>query len=67
MRTKHAANPADKIATGEAAKLIGVSIDTLKRWEKAGRIKASRTPSGHRRFTRSDVLALLEEPEEPVA
>lgn len=62
MPTQHAANPAEMIPIGVAAKLIGVSIDTLKRWEKAGRINAVRTPSGHRRFRRADVLALLKRP-----
>jgi excisionase family DNA binding protein len=43
----------------EAADLMGVSVDTLRRWERAGRITAVRTPTGHRRFKRSDVEALL--------
>ncbi len=30
----------DLFAIGEAAKLKGVSVDTLRRWEKRGKIKA---------------------------
>lgn len=59
MQTKHALLSRDLIPVGEAAKLIGISADTLKRWEKAGRISSVRTPTGHRRFDREDVLALL--------
>jgi excisionase family DNA binding protein len=51
------------LAIGEAAALIGVSVDTLRRWEAAGQIKAARTPTGQRRFKRSDVEALLREDE----
>lgn len=42
-----------------AAALAGISIDTLKRWETAGRITAARTPTGHRRYRRTDVESLL--------
>ncbi len=38
------------IAIGEAAKLLGVSITTLRRWEKEGKIYSERTSSGHRRY-----------------
>jgi molybdopterin-binding protein len=33
---------------GEAADLLGVSSDTLRRWADAGRIGATRTGGGHR-------------------
>ncbi|MBM4708699.1 MerR family transcriptional regulator [Prescottella equi] len=59
MQTKHASPEEEYLPVGEAAALVGVSTDTLKRWEKAGRISSRRTPTGHRRFARTDVLALL--------
>jgi len=34
----------------EAAKELGVSVKTIRRWEKAGRITSKRTAGGHRRF-----------------
>ncbi|RIV16480.1 MerR family DNA-binding transcriptional regulator, partial [Alicyclobacillaceae bacterium I2511] len=34
----------------EAAKLLGVSKSTMRRWEEEGRIKPERTPGGHRRY-----------------
>ncbi|MBI2018939.1 MerR family DNA-binding transcriptional regulator [Candidatus Daviesbacteria bacterium] len=36
---------------GQAAKALGVSIDTLRRWEKAGKITATRTPGGTRLYS----------------
>lgn len=46
------------IPIGEAARLLGVHVDTLRRWESGGAIAAVRTPGGQRRFRRSDVDAL---------
>jgi len=39
--------------------MIGVSPATLRRWSDAGDIKAFTTPGGHRRFSRTAVLAML--------
>lgn len=44
---------------GEAAQLLGVHADTIRRWEQAGHITAVRTPTGQRRFRREDVEALV--------
>lgn len=38
------------IGIGQAAKVLGVSISTLRRWEAEGRIKPSRTEGGTRRY-----------------
>lgn len=59
MQGKHYGNPDELLPPAESAKLIGISRDTLKRWEKQGRISSLRTPHGHRRFRRGDVEALL--------
>ena len=45
-----------KISIGKAAKELGVSNRTLRRWEKAGKITAERTPKGHRRYELSQLL-----------
>ncbi|OZF33163.1 hypothetical protein CH296_11035 [Rhodococcus sp. 14-2496-1d] len=47
------------LTVGEAAKLLHVSVATLRRWESDGRVVAARTPTGHRRFRRTDIDALL--------
>lgn len=60
MQTKHASFNGEHLPVGAAAALIGISADTLRRWEKAGRITSFRTPTGHRRFRRTDVEALLQ-------
>jgi putative resolvase len=44
-----------KTSIGRAAQELGVSRDTLRRWEKSGKITVERTPKGHRRYN----LALL--------
>jgi DNA-binding transcriptional MerR regulator len=50
----------DLLAPSIAAALIGVSRDTLKRYEdRDGLISSVRTPSGHRRYRRSEVEALI--------
>ena len=38
------------VGIGEAAVALGVSIQTLRRWEAAGKIAAEHTPGGHRRY-----------------
>jgi len=38
------------VGIGEAAKVLGVSITTLRRWEAAGRLSAEHTAGGHRRY-----------------
>jgi excisionase family DNA binding protein len=59
MRNKHAVPEDGKLSVGEAAYILGISTDTLRRWEKSGRITALRTPTGHRRYSRSDIQELL--------
>lgn len=39
-----------KINIGKAAKELGVSQETLRRWERLGKIEVERTPKGHRRY-----------------
>ena len=45
-----------KTSIGQAAKELGVSRDTLRRWEKSGKITVERTIKGHRRY---NIAALL--------
>ena len=40
------------VSIGEAAKVLGVSISTLRRWEQQGNCKPEhRTAGGHRRYS----------------
>jgi excisionase family DNA binding protein len=43
------------ISIAEAARLLGVHPNTLKAWEVAGKLKAIRTPGGHRRYKLSEI------------
>ena len=45
----------DRMRIAEAAHYLGVHPDTLRRWEKAGKVRAYRLPSGERRFERADL------------
>ena len=38
------------VKIGEASEILGVSISTLRRWDKAGRLEPEKTTSGHRRY-----------------
>lgn len=38
-----------------AARALGISITTLRRWEETGLITAFRTPGGQRRFPQSEI------------
>ena len=39
-----------KVSIGKLAQELGVSKDTLRRWEKVGKISSERTARGHRRY-----------------
>jgi len=45
----------------EAAKLKGVSVSTLRRWESEGKLIPERTLSGHRRYTVAQLLGIKTE------
>ena len=44
------------ISIGEVAELKAVSVDTVRRWEKEGKIKSVRTDGGHRRYRLADFV-----------
>ena len=43
------------IVISDAARIMGVSKDTIRRWEKLGKITSERTNGGHRRYHLSDL------------
>lgn len=44
------------ITIGELADLKAVSVDTIRRWEKDGKIQSVRTEGGHRRYKLADFV-----------
>lgn len=53
----------DDLSLGEAAKALGVSPDTLRRWDAAGRIATTRDDRNQRRVPASEVTRLSARPE----
>jgi excisionase family DNA binding protein len=45
--------------TFEAAHVLGVSLPTVVNWIKARRLKAHRTPGGHRRIAREELASFM--------
>ena len=50
------------LTLGEAAREIGVSVDTLRRWERAGKVRAVRDEHNRRRIPRREVQRLSSRP-----
>src|SRR3954452_15143104 len=50
------------LTLGEAARAIGVSADTLRRWERAGKLRTKRDSSNRRLVPRREVERLSERP-----
>jgi molybdopterin-binding protein len=48
---------------GDAARAIGVSVDTLRRWERAGKIRTRRDAANRRRVTRREIERVTRRPE----
>jgi molybdopterin-binding protein len=46
---------------GEAAEILGVRVETLRRWERGGKLEARRSPGGQRLIAASEVARLLTE------
>ncbi len=46
------------LSIGETAKMLGVSVKTVRRWADSGKLKSIRSPSGHRRFNLQDIQEL---------
>ncbi len=48
-----------KVSISKAADILGVSITTLRRWDAEGKLRAERTPAGHRRYDMEKLNELL--------
>jgi molybdopterin-binding protein len=55
--------PMADMTLGEAAKVIGVSVDTLRRWDRAGKLFTTRDSGNRRRVPPSEVQRLTQHPQ----
>jgi len=54
------------LSTADVAKLLGVAVASISKWIDAGQLQAGRTPGGHRRVAREDLIAFLRRQKLPV-
>lgn len=47
------------LSIGDVARVFGVHEGTVRRWADSGRLPSFRTPGGHRRFLRTEVMSFL--------
>jgi molybdopterin-binding protein len=50
------------LSLGDAARAIGVSVDTLRRWDREGKLTTVRDSRNHRRVTAKEVDRLSKAP-----
>jgi molybdopterin-binding protein len=51
--------PRQTVSASEAARTLGISLDTLRRWDRQGRITTERDAANRRRVPRAEVDRLL--------
>lgn len=54
------------LSIGEASRHLGISRDTLRRWEKRGKIKPLRSPTNRRYYTQEQLDKLISQAPETV-
>src|SRR5580765_2576055 len=52
---------ASRLRVGQAAEMLQVSVETLRRWEADGRLRMERSEGGQRLVDMADVARLLDE------
>ena len=60
-RTTGTGTSAATVRVGRAAEMLGVSVDTVRRWIDAGRMTSTRSASGQRSVSMADVTRLAAE------
>ena len=59
--TQSASTIATRLRVGQAAEMLGVSVETLRRWETEGRLRMERSDGGQRLVDIDEVSRLLDE------
>jgi len=52
------------VSIGKAAKMMGVSLETLRNWDRNGKFKPARTVGKHRRYSMKQIKKLFGEEDE---
>lgn len=55
MTSRDTATSETLLPIGDVARRAGVSVDTVREWDRRGALASIRTNGGHRRFRLSDV------------
>jgi excisionase family DNA binding protein len=58
QRTEEASDPLGLMTPAEVAAILHVDANTVARWANGGKLRAVRTPGGHRRYYATEVLRL---------
>lgn len=53
----------EDVSLGDAARAIGVSVDTLRRWDASGKLRTTRDARNRRRVPRAEVERLASRPQ----
>jgi len=59
--TEARAQPAARLRVGQAAEMLQVSVETLRRWETEGRLRMERSEGGQRLVEIAEVSRLIDE------
>ena len=59
--TKEVDQPVGRVRVGQAAEMLGVTVETLRRWEANGRLAMARSDGGQRLVDIEDIARLLGE------
>jgi excisionase family DNA binding protein len=55
------------LSTSQAARTLGVSLGTIRRWSDMGYLESYRTPGGQRRFSSEQIEQFLESLQDPAS
>jgi len=55
------------LTLGQAARVLGVTRETLARWARVGHVPALKTPGGRWRFVEEDLILALRRASDPEA
>ncbi len=59
--TKNVDPPVGRVRVGQAAEMLGVTVETLRRWETDGRLRMTRSDGGQRLVDIEEIARLLGE------